>query len=643
MVEARLRRRDLLALMVVSLAAFVLRTYRLDGQSLWYDEGVTATVAARGLVELTHWTAGDIQPPLYYYLVAGWGQIAGWSEWSLRFPSVFFGVLTVPLLAAVAQRLIGQRAAARLAALLAACHPLLIYYSQEARMYALLVALGILAAYLLLLAADADQRRPHWAWLGYAVAGAAAAYTHYFAFFLLLGLSLAAAGALLHRRCGRGLLWLSVANGAILLLYLPWLNVMWQQLGGDRSYWTGDLKLGEALQAVAISFTSGATVVERTALWLLLGYGLITVAAVAALWRTPGPGRRTLWYGFWWLLAPVLAAVALAVAVPKFNPRYVMLALPGLLLLWAGGLGLLHTQADRGRWPRLAPALVTLLLLGFFYANVNWYHHPNFAKDDWRGLAAWLRPRIAADETIILVSGHAWPVWDYYAPDLPAVRLPALEILDVDAVLTFAETGPPLQQAFAEDTGIQGAWLINWQDEVVDPNTVVPVQLELGGREKGQSVTFAGIGLRRFDGIRAGRIAAAPPVEHRVEAGAGGQITLVGYKAVNNGDLLLFWQLPPGAAADDLRLALTTAQAGAVIAQPSDRRLGGYTYPTHRWQPGEIVASAVPAQAWLGATPQPGVYDVALRVYEAADPAAPLQWDDGGTALTIDGIEVIID
>jgi len=643
MVDVCLRRRDLLALTVVSLAAFALRTYRLDGQSLWYDEGVTASVAARGLVELTHWTAGDIQPPLYYYLMAGWGQLAGWSEWSLRFPSVFFGVLTVPLLATVAQRLTGERAAARLAALFAAFHPLLLYYSQEARMYALLVALGILAAYLLLLATAAEQRRPHWAWLGYAVAGAAAAYTHYFAFFLLLGLSLAAAGALVQVRRGRGILWLSAANGAILLLYLPWINVMWRQLGGDRSYWTGELKLGEALQAVAVSFTSGATVLEQTALWLLLGYGLITAAALAMLWRTSGPGRRTLWYGLWWLLTPVLAVLTLAVAVPKFNPRYVMLALPGLLLLWAGGLGLWRTQAVGNRLPRLAPALATLLLLGFFYANVNWYHHPNFAKDDWRGLAAWLRPRIAADETIILVSGHAWPVWDYYAPDLPAVRLPALEILDVDAVLTFADTSAPLREVFAEETGIQGAWLINWQEDVVDPNTVVPVQLELGGREKGQSVTFAGIGLRRFDGIRAGRIATAPPVEHSVGASAGGQVTLVGYKAVNNGDLLLFWQRLPGATTDDLRLALTAAQAGAEIAQPPDRRLGGYTYPTSRWRPGEIVAGVIPASAWLGAAPQPGVYNIALRVYDAADPAAPLQWDDGSTELTIAGIEVIID
>ncbi len=60
---------------------------------------------------------------------------------------------------------------------------------------------------------------------------------------------------------------------------------------------------------------------------------------------------------------------------------------------------------------------------------------------------------MAEEEQIVLVSGHAWPVWEYYAPDLPVVRLPELEILDVDAVLDFATTQPPLAAAFAEETG----------------------------------------------------------------------------------------------------------------------------------------------------------------------------------------------
>ncbi len=71
------------ALLAIIFLSFALRVYRLDGQSLWYDEGVTAQVASQGLAELTLWTAGDIQPPLYYYLLAGWLRPAGQSEWAL--------------------------------------------------------------------------------------------------------------------------------------------------------------------------------------------------------------------------------------------------------------------------------------------------------------------------------------------------------------------------------------------------------------------------------------------------------------------------------------------------------------------------------------------------------------------------------
>lgn len=632
----RLRQPYLLALMGVCLAGFALRVYVLDGQSLWYDEGVTATVAARGFVALTHWTAGDIQPPLYYYVVAGWGGLSGWSEWSLRFPSAFFGTLTIPLLAVTARRLTARRAAALLAALFAALHPLLLYYSQEARMYAMLVAVGVLVGYLALRAIDVEQRQPNPAWLGYVLFGVVAVYTHYFAFFLLLGVSLAAALVLAGRREARGVVWLLLSNVAILVLYLPWLNVMWQQLGGDRSYWTGALKLHEAVQNVAISFTSGETVVEGTARWLLLLYATVTTAAVVGLWRAPAAGRRTLLVALCWLLVPLLAILALATAVPKFNARYAMVALPGLLLVWSGGLAMLRMPSRR--------VLASLLLLGFAFALVNWYFHPNFAKDDWRGLTAWLRARLAPDEVVVLVSGHAWPVWEYYAPDIPVVQLPALEILDVDEVLTFEETGPPLRAAFANELGKQGAWLVNWQDEVVDPNGIVPAQLELGGREKGQSVIFAGINLRRFNGIRASRIAEAPPVDHPVGATAGGRVTLVGYKALNNGDLLLFWQRPEPftGVADDLRMALESYAGASPLARPTDRRLGGYTYPSSRWQAGEVVTGVIPAREWLGEEPQGGTYRVKLRVYDADDQAA-LGWDDGRAEIMLDGIEVIID
>lgn len=646
-----------LLLICLILLGFALRLFMLGEQSLWYDEGVTATIAQRDLGTLTRWTANDIQPPLYYYLVAGWGRLAGWSEWALRFPSAFFAVLALPLLAMVGFRLTRLPGAAWLAVLLAAFHPLLVYYGQEARMYMLLVCLSVFLAYLLLRIGDSPG--PAWPlWLAYVLAATAAVYTHYFAFFLLAGL----ACAWLLERPGRSrVLRFAGANLAMLVLYLPWFTILLTQLRVDRSYWLGDFKLHEALLDVAISFTSGETMPEHLALWLLAGYAVVTLAAfggVAKLWPQT---RRLVLYAGCWLLVPVLAVLALALNVPKFNARYVMLALPALLLVWAGGLAALAAGTvrrdkesagtlvtGRPRLPLVSAAIcVALVLGGAIWSNWNWFFNPSFAKDNWRQITEFLRTRTAPDEQIVLVSGHAWPVWDYYAADLPVVRLPDLEILDVDAVLDFANTQPALAAAFAAEHGKRGAWLVNWQDEVVDPDQVVPVQLELGGREKGQSATFNGLSLRRFGGIRASRFVAEPPVDHVMDVSFGGEVVLHGYTVLNNGDLLLFWQRQAGEenAGPDLHMALQTSTIdGQPLARPQDRRLAGYTYPSFRWPAGATVMGHVPAGDWLGANPANGTVQVDLRVYDGADPAAtPLQTEGGESQLTLRQVEVVID
>ena len=166
---------------------------------------------------------------------------------------------------------------------------------------------------------------------------------------------------------------------------------------------------------------------------------------------------------------------------------------------------------------------------------------------------------------------------------------------------------------------------MEWQDEVVDPNGVVPIQLELSGREKGQSVSFSGLKLRRYSNLSPERIADAPPIEHPLDITFGDQVTLVGYKALDNGDLLLFWRRAPGAPdpAPDVHFSLQGYTSdGAELANMPGRRLGGYTFPLERWAPDQVVTGHVPAAQWLGAEPQPGNYEAVLRVYDAGDPAA---------------------
>lgn len=669
------RRISWLGLLLLTLAAFALRLYMLDAQSLWYDEGVTADIARRGISELTRWTADDIQPPLYYYVVALWGRVAGWSEWSLRYPSVFFGVLTVPMLAMVTIALTRRRIAGLLAASLAAFHPLLLYFSQEARMYSMLTALGALLGYLVIQGEATTKRRALY-WSIYVAVATAAVYTHYFAFFLLLALAVAyftdqlfllprlravppdADADLPSTLARRPIIGFVIANLVVLLLYIPWITVLFTRLTVDTSYWQGQLKLVEALRHVAISFTSGETVLEKEATRLLIPYGLLTLISAVALMvrRTVQP--RTILYALLWLLLPITAILLLASVTPKFNSRYVMISLPGLLLLWSAGLASLirlrgWDWANVLRTPfvrlqaLLAMLIVLLLYTGFFYANRNWFVEDAFTKSEWRGLTNYVRERIDRDGNrdstlITLVSGHVWPVWNYYAPDMPAVRFPELEILDVNAVLDYNDVADRLHEAVGTNDNV---WLIQWQARIVDPMDIVALQLELAGEEEDEmGVEFWQVRLRHFREVSADRLLTRPIALGNKSINYGNLVYLLDYEVASNGDLLLYWQLHPQhpAVMPDLQIVGETFTGdGLPFSQISDRRPVGYDYPPLRWGDEQINVGRIPAAEWAGAGAMAGHYRVRLSLYETTGDLSAIdilgsQGQPAGAQATLD-------
>lgn len=629
-------RRERVLLMVLLLAGFGERALALRAQSLWYDEAVSAWLARQPIGAVLAWTARDVQPPLYYLLLGGWVRVAGISEYALRFPSVAFSFLAIALFYRLARALWPSGSAAIWATALAAFHPLLFYYAQEARMYSLLLLLTVLAALIILPALRGSMRWRRW--IAYALVGVLIVYTHYFALLVLIAFALAWLVGWLHHR--RDLLRFVTANALVAICALPWISAALPYLRVDASYWGGQFDWIDALHDVAIRFVAGETVPERRAIWLALIVLAVVVAGFVWLWRTR-ENRSGLTLALLWMTVPVAGALLLAYGAPKFNPRYVLIALPGLLLIAAALIaGLAARRSTPARWLTLG---VTLLLFApYVWAGGNWFLSHQFDKAQWRQLAEYLRPRRTADEALILVSGHAWPVWDYYAPDMPALRLPDLETLDVNAVLSFENTAGPLRAALAT---MPGAWLIGWQDEIVDPNEVVPTQLELAGREKGSTARFHLLSLRRFSRIHANRTADAPPISVPVASDFGGEVTLEGYRPLDNGDLLLFWRLNHAPATQDYHVAIDVQDsAGQSLRHVDDRRLGGYEYPTFRWRPGEVVMGRIPAEAWLGSAPAVADYTVALRVYDGNDPTlAPLLLPDGSDVLMLRGVRPVLE
>ena len=161
-------------LIALILVAFLLRAPHLDIQSLWRDEVDVIRLSNQPLPEL----AQDLlqirhNGPLYYLLMRGWLSLVGCSQFVLRYLSLCFGVITVPLMYRAGRDLVGQRAVI-VAALLAAISPYLVWYSQDAKMYALVTALTLLAVTCEL---EALRTGRLW-WIGFVLFASLALYVH---------------------------------------------------------------------------------------------------------------------------------------------------------------------------------------------------------------------------------------------------------------------------------------------------------------------------------------------------------------------------------------------------------------------------------------------------------------------------------
>ena len=622
-------------LVLIILLGLGLRLYGLDAQSLWYDEGFSVYLARMDLGEITLRTAADIQPPLYYYLLHGWITLFGDSEQALRGLSALFGALTIPLMYAVAGQLFRSRLAGLLAALLVALSPLHIWYGQEARMYTLLTFLCLLSSYLLLLVVDAEKKWPIvLLWAAYTLVNIVALYTHYFAFFVLAGQAVYVFLVWASREDHPVHLLLGgLISGAITTLsFLPWLPHLLTRYGADASYWPGKLQIHEVLVDVGLSFVGGESVSESIGVWLAAGYGLVFFLCALTLlsdaastgWRAaeeapsgfPSSHYPLLFLLVYLFLPPVFILV-LSYNSPKFNARYMMVSQPAFLLVLAGGLAALWRRRSGHLGNVLRGALAALALLfvlgGAAYANYNLYDNPAFARADFRGVARYIGRHIGPNETIILTSGHMFPVFDYYAPGIERHLLPDSPTLDITRTLDYS-IATDLNRWLS---GKEGVWLVLWQDEVVDPTGYLTAMLADVGREQEIRRDFSQVDLRHYSLPENAFLSDQPPIAHPADFNFGNQLRLLGYTQVDGRQVVLFWEaMQP--LDEDYRVSLSLRDTAGQSWGQWDGRPAAYLYPTDRWRVGQVVFGRYDLLPVPG-TP-PGDYGLEIGVYTEEDP-----------------------
>ncbi len=680
LLKDRLSLVSFIGLVLIILLALGLRLYRLDAQSLWYDEAFSVYLARMDLAEITARTAADVQPPLYYYLLHGWITLFGEGEAVLRGLSLLFGVLTVPLIYLVGRQLFRSRLAGVLAALLVAVSPLHLWYGQELRMYTLLTFLCLLSSYFLLLRVGrtspltppaarpplsprgergSDSPLPPGGegpgvrgvrgdlilWLAFTATNVAALYTHYFALFVLVFQAAYLVFVWLSREPRPARLLLGgLASGLLTLLaYLPWLPHLVTRYGADVSYLPGQLKLDEILVDIAVFFVGGESVSETIGLALAAGVAVILALCLLALWQWPArpnprpPGSLISRFPAFpipflllYLLLPPVLILIVSYNAPKFNARYVMVSHPALLLLLAGGLTALWQRRGGVLGNVLRAAAVgfaLIFLLGAAaYADYNAYTRPDFARADFRGAARYVRKHIEPDETVILVSGHLFPVFDLYAPNLDRHLLPDSPTLDTTQTLDYSVAGDLNRWL----DGKRGVWLVLWQDGVVDPVGYLASMLADVGQEQPVDRTFTQVELRHYHLPAGAHFASEPQIPHPAAFNFGDKLKLLGYEQSGEQQVTLFWQALQSLDADyrvSIILRDTADQAwGRWDGRPSD-----YDYPTTRWRAGQIVPGRYDLIPLPG-TP-PGDYGLDVGVYTEAEPVGLDVLDPAGAPL----------
>ena len=388
----------------VLLLAALPRFWRLEYHSIWFDEAVSLDWARLGPAHIWPGTLQllrDKHPPAYYLALHYWQTLLSWfgaaeRDAALRIFGVLIGILLVWGVLRLVTRLSG-RATALIAGAFTALAPVLVWYSQELRMFQPAAAALVWAAFFLVAAREhlpplpASSGRNTAAarilcWFGLVAALVFALYSYLYAAFFLPGLGLTV--FLLARRRStfnrRYVLEAVAAFAIVTLLFLPLARSAWtvnSASGAPGAPFADFLpNLWRQLRIFTVWYSGWPSPVRTAA---VLFFALLLLAGLLH----PGDRRRDARPYLWlWVGSPLLIGSALLATNSAIfrEDRYFLFLAP--FVLWAAARGV----SALGRWRPAASALSGLAALVLLAASLPVLWTPPLFRENWRAAADYI-------------------------------------------------------------------------------------------------------------------------------------------------------------------------------------------------------------------------------------------------------------
>jgi len=406
-----------LIIIIVILGA-VLRFYGLGREGIWYDEAISISVSKLGFKDIIKWVfdnSAETNPPFYYMILSVWTAVFGDSEAVSRIPSAIFGSLSVIAIYAVGKLLYDKRAGL-IAALILAVSFFHIKYAQEARGYTLMVCLILVSYYSFLRLTM--KRSALYAAL-YVVSTALLVYTHYYGTMIILAQNIFCFTMLLKKRkIGEiglsGWIKLQAVTGLVLLPGFVFLAVIALKI--QKGFWVPEPSTEAIWQFFKIYAGS---------IYLLIVFLAFSAYSFAGLKRAktvrekksgksptePSPAAglsegEKLYMLLLWTAVPILVPYIISlVSSPILIFRYTIGSSLAFYLLVSKGI---TNMNDR----RLIAAAAGLILILSSYSIVSYFSSPG--KHQWRELMAYVESNAGLGDIIVVLPANEKVTAEYY-------------------------------------------------------------------------------------------------------------------------------------------------------------------------------------------------------------------------------------
>jgi hypothetical protein len=386
----------LVALTGIVLLGAILRFATLDLQSYRYDEAVTVgrVLHPSLFTTLAAVPRSESTPPLYYLVAWVWSRPFGTGEIWMRSLSALAGTASIAVVYLAAVALPLPRRGGLIAAAAVAVGPVLIWFSQDARAYALVFLLTALSLLFFARARRGGGRRDL-AW--WAALSALAIATHYFAGFVVA----AEAALLLLGANRRGAIVAVLAIVAASALLLP---IALRQAEDAHASWIPRQPLAQRLERAGAKLVGSDNGDEHGArqpgpIPLGVPVGLAAVAVALLLWRGDRGERRGA--GVAALVGGASVAVPLLLGllgVDYFDGRNLLPEFVPLLVVIGAGFGV-----RRAGWTGLGLAAAFCLCSLVFTLEID--RLPRLQREDLRNAATAIGP--LGRDTAVVTSHYA--------------------------------------------------------------------------------------------------------------------------------------------------------------------------------------------------------------------------------------------